>query len=201
MHLQGNVTINAPRKQVWDYLTDPNKVSECAPGVESVEIVEPGKSFRGIAAIGFGSVKARFVGDVEFVELVAPDRAKLKAHGTAPGSATDVLSEMLLSDAPGGGTLLNWTADITIVGQLASLAARLMGTVSQKLTGAFFNCVRTKIEAGGAGQPAAAAPAAGQMAATAPNGATPNPGAPTSVAPTAAAPTPAADGTPTGTSA
>ena len=149
MHLQGSVNINAPRQQVWEYLTDPNKVSECAPGVESVEIVEPGKRFRGIAGIGFGTVKARFVGDVEFVELVAPDRAKLKAHGTAPGSATDVVSEMMLSDLPGGGTLLNWTADITIVGQLASLAARLMGTVSQKLTGVFFDCVRKKIEAGG----------------------------------------------------
>jgi len=192
MHLQGNVTINAPRKQVWDYLTDPNKVSECAPGVESVEIVEPGKSFRGIAAIGFGSVKARFVGDVEFVELVAPDRAKLKAHGTAPGSATDVLSEMLLSDAPGGATMLNWTADITIVGQLASLAARLMGTVSQKLTGAFFDCVRKKIEAG---QPAAAAPAAAAPTGSAPTGAAPNAAAP------AAGDGGVAAGTPTGTSA
>ena len=192
MHLQGNVTINAPRKQVWDYLTDPNKVSECAPGVESVEIVEPGKTFRGIAAIGFGSVKARFVGDVEFVELVAPDRAKLKAHGTAPGSATDVLSEMLLSDAPGGATMLNWTADITIVGQLASLAARLMGTVSQKLTGAFFDCVRKKIEAG---QPAAAAPTGTAPTGSAPTGAAPNAAAP------AAGDGGVAAGTPTGTSA
>src|SRR5579859_3076967 len=192
MHLQGNVTINAPRKQVWDYLTDPNKVSECAPGVESVEIVEPGKSFRGIAAIGFGSVKARFVGDVEFVELVAPDRAKLKAHGTAPGSATDVLSEMLLSDAPGGATMLNWTADITIVGQLASLAARLMGTVSQKLTGAFFDCVRKKIEAG---QPAAAAPTGTAPTGSAATGAAPNAAAP------AAGDGGVAAGTPTGTSA
>ena len=155
MHLEGNVTINAPRLQVWGYLTDPHKVSECAPGVESVEIIEPNKTFRGTASIGFGTVKARFVGDVEWLELVAPDRAKMKAHGTAPGSAADVVSEMSLSDLPGGATQLHWTADISIVGQLASLAARLMGTVSQKLTGVFFDCVRKKIEAGGTGQGAA----------------------------------------------
>jgi carbon monoxide dehydrogenase subunit G len=160
MHLQGNVDINAPRAQVWDYLTDPNKVSQCAPGVESIEITEPGKSFRGTASVGFGSVKARFVGDVEWLELVAPDRAKMKAHGTAPGSAADVVSEMTLSDLPGGGTQMHWTADISIVGQLAGLAARLMGTVSQKLTAAFFDCVRKKIEAAGASGAGGDAPGA-----------------------------------------
>jgi carbon monoxide dehydrogenase subunit G len=157
MHLQGNVTINAPRAQVYAYLTDPHKVSECAPGVESVEVLVPDKSFRGVVSIGFGAVKARFSGDVEWLELVAPERAKMKAHGSASGSAADVISEMSLSDLPGGATQLHWTADITIVGQLASLAARLMGTVSQKMTSLFFDCVRQKIEAGGPG-PAASAP-------------------------------------------
>src|SRR4029079_16017082 len=112
MHLKGNVTINAPRRQVYEFLTDPNQVSQCAPGVESVEIIEPNKRFRGTASIGFGTVKARFVGDVEWVELVAPDRAKMKAHGSAPGSAADVVSEMILTEAEGGATLLSWTADI-----------------------------------------------------------------------------------------
>jgi hypothetical protein len=158
MHLEGKVTIDAPRARVWDFLTDPNQVSQCAPGVESVEIIVPGRSFRGKASVGFGSVKARFVGDVEWLELDAPNRAKMKAHGTAPGSATDVISEMKMSDAPNGGTLLNWTADISIVGQLASLAARLMGTVSQRLTSVFFDCVRSKIEAGGPTAAASAAP-------------------------------------------
>jgi carbon monoxide dehydrogenase subunit G len=96
-------------------------------------------------------VKARFSGDVEWLELAAPERAKMKAHGSASGSAADVISEMSLSDLPNGATKLHWTADITIVGQLASLAARLMGTVSQKMTSVFFDCVRKKIEAGAVG--------------------------------------------------
>ena len=158
MHLEGKVTINAPRERVYAFLTDPMQVTQCAPGVEKVEILVPDKSFRATASIGFGTVKARFSGDVEWLELDAPNRAKLKGHGTASGSAADVVSEMKLSDAPEGGTQLNWTADISIVGQLASLAARLMGTVSQKLTGVFFDCARKKIEAG---NPSATPAAAG----------------------------------------
>ncbi len=147
MHLEGTVTINAPRARVYDFLTDPEQVTQCAPGVEKVEQIVPGKSFRATASIGFGTIKARFSGDVEWLELEAPNRARLKGHGTASGSAADVISEMTLTDAPNGATHLAWTADITIVGQLASLAARLMGTVSTKLTGVFFECARQKIEA------------------------------------------------------
>ena len=156
MHLEGKVTINAPRERVYAFLTDPEQVTACAPGIEKVEQVDPGKSFRATASIGFGTVKARFSGDVEWLELEAPNRAKMKAHGKASGSAADVVSEMKLSDADGGGTELHWTADVNVVGQLASLAARLMGTVSQKLTGVFFDCVRKKIEAGNTATPAAA---------------------------------------------
>jgi len=163
MHLEGTVTINAPRARVYDFLTDPHQVTQCAPGVERVEVVVPGQSFRATASVGFGTVKARFTGDVEWLELDAPDRAKMKAHGNASGSAADVVSEMFLADAANGATELRWTADVNVVGQIASLAARLMGTISQKLTGLFFDCVRKKIEAGPQpepGQPSAPEPMA-----------------------------------------
>ena len=110
-HFEGIVNIKASRSEVWAFLTDPQKVGECAPGVESVEVVEGEKKFRAIAAIGFGVVKARFSGNAEFIELDEPNRAKLKAHGNAPGSAVDVMSEMLLSDGPDGTTDLKWTAE------------------------------------------------------------------------------------------
>jgi carbon monoxide dehydrogenase subunit G len=146
MHLEGTVNIKAARQTVWEFLTDPNKVAQCAPGVESVEIIEPGKKFRAIAAIGFGSVKAQFSGNAEFLELDAPNRAKIKGHGNAPGSAADVTSEMFLSGGPDGSTDMKWTADVAVVGQLASLAARMMTPVSQKLTEQFFAAVKKKIE-------------------------------------------------------
>ena len=147
MKLSGSVNIKAPRQKVWEFLTDPMKVSQCAPGVEKVEIVEAGRKFKATAGIGFGTVKAKFTGTAEFVELDAPNRAVIKAHGNAPGSAADVSSEMLLSDGPDGATVMNWTAEIMVLGQLASLAARMMVPVSQKLSEQFFECARKKIEA------------------------------------------------------
>ena len=146
MHFEGNLSIQAPRAKVWDYLTDPEKVSKSAPGLESLEIVEAGKKFRATTSIGFGSVKVRFVNDVEWVELDPPNRARMKAHGTAPGSAVDATTSMALTDGQDGATDLAWTADVNVVGTIASLAARLMGGVTKKLTAAFFDSARKEIE-------------------------------------------------------
>jgi carbon monoxide dehydrogenase subunit G len=146
MRFEGKVNIRAPRKKVWDYLTDAEKVSRAAPGLEKLEVVEPGKKFRVVTAIGLGTIKARFTSDVEWTDLQPPDRAAMKAHGMAPGSAVDATSAMHLSDGEGGSTDLAWSADVTISGTIASLAARLMGGVTQKLTAAFFDSVRKEIE-------------------------------------------------------
>jgi len=146
MILKGDVTIRAPRKKVWDFMTDPDQIGQCVPGVEKIEMIEPLKRYRGIVSVGFGAVKARFSGEVEILELEEPDHAKLKAHGSASGSVADALSEMSLSDGPDGSTILHWTADVTVAGQLASLAARLMVPVSEKLAGVFYDQVRKKIE-------------------------------------------------------
>ena len=146
MHFEGQVSIRAPRERVWDFLTDPNKVSKCAPGLESLEIVEPGKKFQATTSIGFGMVKVRFVNDVEWVEIDPPNMARMKAHGTAPGSGVDAATAMTLSEGEDGATDLTWTADVQVVGMVASLAARLMSGVTKKLTSAFFDSVRKEIE-------------------------------------------------------
>ena len=146
MLLKGDINIRAPRKKVWDFMTDPDQIGQCAPGVEKIEMIEPLKRYRGIVSVGFGAVKARFSGEVEILKLDEPNYAKLKAHGSASGSVADAISQMHLSDGPDGSTNVHWTADVNVSGQLASLAARLMVPVSQKLASQFYEEVRKKIE-------------------------------------------------------
>lgn len=146
MRFEGKVNISAPRAEVWAFLTDANAVSHCMPGLESIEIITPNKKFRAVGAMGLGSVKLKMNTDVEWVELEAPNRAKMKMRGTASGSSIDVASEMRLADGPDGSTDMEWSAEVKVVGTIASLAARLMKPVTQKLTGEFFSCVKKKIE-------------------------------------------------------
>lgn len=146
MHLEGKVTILSPQPEVWKFLTDPQAVGTCVPGLQSMEIIEPDRKFGAVASLGLGSVKVTFNAEVEWLELQAPDRAKMKVHGVASGSSMDATSEMKLSKSSDKETELQWTADVVIVGKIATLASRLMGGVSQKMAGEFFNCAKSKIE-------------------------------------------------------
>lgn len=146
MVVQGVTSIRASKDKTFAFLTNPDTVSQCAPGLKSVEVIEADKKFKAVAAVGFGAVSATFSNNVEFVELIAPDKAVIKVHGTAPGSAVDVIAEMNLSETEDGSTNLDWKADITISGSIASMATRMMGGVSKKLTDMFFTCVKGKLE-------------------------------------------------------
>lgn len=135
-----------PQETVWDFIIGPYAISQCVPGLESIEVMVPNERFSVVASIGFGSVKVRFTSEIELVELSPPNRAKIKVHGTAPGSAVDASSEIIISQNLDGSTELNWTADVTVVGTIASLASRMMGAVTKKVSAALFECIKGKIE-------------------------------------------------------
>ena len=146
MQFSGTVDIKAPRDRVWAFVIDANQVGPCGPGVESIEVIDD-THFRAKAKVGVGFISARFVVDMTMAELEAPDRALIKAHGQAPGSAVDAVATMNLKDGPNGGTTMDWSADVTISGTIASVGARLIEGTANKMIGQAFDCIRTKLEA------------------------------------------------------
>jgi carbon monoxide dehydrogenase subunit G len=146
MKFSGQIDIAAPRDRVWAFVIDPNQVGQCGPGVESIEVIDD-THFKAAAKVGVGFISARFVVNLEFVDLDAPDAATIKAHGQAPGSAVDADARMELSDADGGGTTMDWSAEVNIAGTIASVGARLIEGTANKMIGQTFDCMRTKLEA------------------------------------------------------
>ena len=146
MHFEGTVQINAPRDRVWAFVIDPNQVGQCGPGVESVDVIDD-THFKASAKVGVGFISARFVVNLEFVDLDAPNAATIKAHGQAPGSAVDADARMQLSDGDDGVTTMDWSADVNIAGTLASVGARLIEGTANKMIGQTFDCIKTRLEA------------------------------------------------------
>ena len=109
MHFEGSVAINASREKVWAFVIDPDQVGQCGPGVEKIEVIDP-THFKATAKVGIGFISARFNVNMELAETDAPDRALIKAHGQAPGSAVDATA----ADAPlgrrGWRTVMDWSA-------------------------------------------------------------------------------------------
>jgi carbon monoxide dehydrogenase subunit G len=146
MQFQGTVQINAPRDRVWLFVMDPNQVGQCGPGVESIEVIDD-SHFKATAKVGVGFISARFVVNMEFSDVHAPENATIKAHGQAPGSAVDATAVMRLSDDPNGGTTMDWSADVRISGTLASVGARMIDGTANKMIGQTFDCMKAKLEA------------------------------------------------------
>ena len=146
MQFSGSVEIAAPRDHVWDFVSDPMKMGSCGPGVETVEEIDENR-FSAKAKVGVGPINAKFNVDAEFLERVAPVRAKVRVRGRAPGSAVDGTAEMTLRDGDGdGATVMDWTADVRFSGMMASLGARLIDSTANKLIGQTFTCVKSKLE-------------------------------------------------------
>ncbi|MEX1143485.1 MAG: carbon monoxide dehydrogenase subunit G [Anaerolineales bacterium] len=146
MQVSGSTTIKAPREKVWSHLTNPDFVAKCAPGLESMEVVEENKRYKATGSVGLGNLKVRATGDIEFVTMEPPNRAVVKGRGTAPGSVVEGTAEMKLRDGEDGTTIMDWTADVKVMGTIASLASRMMNSMTQKLSGQFFDCVKKQIE-------------------------------------------------------
>jgi uncharacterized protein len=137
LEFSGSPTIAAPRERVWERLMDPHFVARSAPGVESVDRIDP-THFKVISGFGVGSIKVRFAMDVELFDIVDHESAKMRVRGKAPGSAIDVVSSMQIADAGSSGSQLNWSATSEVSGTVASVGARLMEGTARKLTEQFW---------------------------------------------------------------
>ena len=122
---------------LWVRLLDPSAVAACAPGVESVEALDE-SHYRVVCAFGVGSIKARFTLHVELSDIAPPESAKMRAHGTAPGSVVDVQTGIRLETLGPALTRLHWTAEATIGGTIASVGARLFQGTARKIMDRFW---------------------------------------------------------------
>ena len=137
LEFSGSPAIAAPRERVWERLMDPHFVAQSAPGVESVQAIDP-THFKVISGFGVGSIRVRFTMDVELYDIMKGRSAKMRVRGKAPGSAIDVVSNLQVDDAGSGNTQLKWSATSEVSGTVASVGARLMEGTARKLTEQFW---------------------------------------------------------------
>ena len=145
MEFKGQEKIGAPQATVWAYVTDANKISECAPGLQSVEVIDD-ERFKMVVRVGVGPVRSEFDLTCTWVERNEPSRARINASGQAPGSAVSMDATMDLAPDGDGATVMDWAAEARISGKLAGLGSRLINPVADRMTKQVFECIRAKLE-------------------------------------------------------
>lgn len=145
MEFSGTQTIDASIEKVWTFLLDVNKVAACAPGFQSLEELGD-EHWKAVVSVGVGAVKAKFTMDVTRPDMHEPEHMVVKGRGKAPGSAVELSGDMHLTALESNQTQMEWKAMVIISGTIASVGARLLQGTAEKLTGQFFNCLKTKLQ-------------------------------------------------------
>ncbi len=145
MEMSGEYTITAPRQAVWDALNDPEILKACIPGCDTLEKTSDTEMSATVTA-KVGPVKAKFKGEVTLSEIDPPNGYRISGEGKggAAGFAKGG-AKVTLSDAEGGGTLLEYTVDATVGGKLAQIGSRLIDATAKKMSGEFFGAFAEKV--------------------------------------------------------
>ncbi len=141
MQFEGSVQIPSPRRDVWRFVTDPAAVAHCLPGLVKLEVLEPGKQFQVTVIAELGAVRPTFDLNVTFTLAEAPREARLRIRGKGAGSYLGASSFMVLDEVDASTTEMQWSFVAAASGQIASLGARLLEEVFEKVSGQFLERV------------------------------------------------------------
>jgi len=146
MQIKDSFVIKAPQEKVWEFLFDIPKLSECVPGIESVEVVDD-KTYRGKLVVKVGPIKSSFSGIVTLVEVDAPNRIAGTVEGDDKSSASSVKASFTGTLQPvDGGTEAAFEVEANLRGRLAQFGGPVISATAKKITAEFAKNLREKLE-------------------------------------------------------
>ena len=145
MKVEGTREFAAPRATVWEVLNDPAQMAKLMPGVESFE-VQDARHWKANVKIplGLGGLKMKI--DMEKTEEREPDYAALNVKGQGVGAMLNMATQFHLSDAPGGGTAMKWSADVKIAGPVGSMGQRVLQPIVNQQVGNVLNALEAQVD-------------------------------------------------------
>jgi len=146
MQIKDSFVIKAPQEKVWEFLFDIPKLSECVPGIESVEVVDD-KTYKGKLVVKVGPIKSAFGGTVNLTEIDAPNRIAGAVEGEDKSSASSVMATFTGTlKSVEGGTEAAFEVDANLRGRLAQFGGPVITATAKKLTAEFAKNLRERLE-------------------------------------------------------
>jgi hypothetical protein len=136
--------MKASAARIWDFITDPNRISKCLPDLKSLEIESEDK-FLAVTRVGVGPIRADFKFRIEITGKEPPSRVQLKADGSGSGSRVNLDISINLKQVA-GGTRLAYRSDVKVGGMMAGLGQRVITDTAGKTVASIFDCVKKQME-------------------------------------------------------
>jgi carbon monoxide dehydrogenase subunit G len=140
--------VDEPVEKVWALLSDPRKVATCVPGAQITEQVDD-KTYKGAIKVKVGPSTNEFKGELQVLRLDAQTH-ELEILGKGQdvrgkGSASMKMTGKL--QTVDGGTEVVSSSELTVVGILAQMGARVITEVSNIMFEQFVNNFKKQLQA------------------------------------------------------
>ena len=146
MQIKDSFIIKAPQEKIWEFLFDIPKLSQCVPGIESVEVIDD-KTYRGKFVIRVGPIKSEFGGTVTLTKINAPNEISGTVEGDDKSSASSVKATFTGTlKTIEGGTEAAFEVEANLRGRLAQFGGPVITATAKKLTAEFARNLRAQLE-------------------------------------------------------
>jgi len=179
LKFEDSFTVPVARKEVWDALTDIERIYPALPGAELIEVKD--NEFHGLVTMKMGPITAKYQGTAKFdSQDEATGKLVINAEGRdkrGQGTARGLIEAEVISEGD-AQTKVNMTNDIEITGKAAQFGRGILQDVSKEIMADFARNLEEMLTApDGAdestGSDASAAPAAAESTPAAPTPAPP----------------------------
>jgi carbon monoxide dehydrogenase subunit G len=145
VHLEGKYFLSKPRAQVWDFISNPEKIASCLPDLQSVDMKDS-RTFTVTVKVGIAFVRGNFKFDFTLLDQKPPSHSKFEAMGRGAGVNVRLSASIDLTEVESGATELAWKTDAELGGLLGEISPSLIQNSTSKFSQQFFDCVKSKLE-------------------------------------------------------
>jgi carbon monoxide dehydrogenase subunit G len=147
MLIEGQFTIQAPIQKVWDSLLDPKTLGSCVPGTEMMEAIDD-KTYESVVKQKVGPIKVKLKFTTKLTEVRPPNYIKAVGRGadvTKLGNFSSEI-EVKLTETSRNNVDVSYTANISLVGRLATFGERIMRAKAKDVGEEFTKNLREKLK-------------------------------------------------------
>lgn len=146
LEFTGAVEIETTKDHLWETISDPETLTTCVPGAESIERIDE-RTYTLDITRGISHVSVSLSGEAEFVEMNPPDFIVTRgsAFDSKTGTDFDVLAAMEL-DSTGDGVELVYQAEVSYSGGAAVMKTSLLRPIVKRDVNTYFENVRGVVE-------------------------------------------------------
>lgn len=137
MKLQGAHLLPARREQVWELLTDPQRLAKCLPGCERLDAVGPDR-YKVAIKFAIAAISGNYSGSVELADKKPPHSLRMKLEGKGvPGFMSGEGTIELVEK--GGQTEVRYSGEAKVGGMIAAVGQRMIEAAAKRILQQFFD--------------------------------------------------------------